>query len=62
MTQSLTVEMNISGPTRYIGVDVSVETRSEAWAAKQATMEELCHYAQICRMTIAVRPNLETLT
>jgi len=54
--------MNISGPTRYIGVDVSVETRSEAWAAKQATMEELCHYAQICRMTIAVRPNLETLT
>lgn len=45
-----------------IGLDVALEALREAWAAKQATMDELWHYAQICRMTNVMRPYLETLT
>lgn len=45
-----------------IGVDVAIEALREAWAAKRATMDELWHYAHICRMTNVMRPYLETLT
>ena len=44
-----------------IGLDVALEALRDAWNQKQATMDELWHYAKICRMTNVMRPYLESL-
>lgn len=44
-----------------IGLDVALEALHEAWAAQRVTMDELWHYAQICRVTNVMRPYMEAL-
>jgi predicted transcriptional regulator of viral defense system len=44
-----------------IGLDVALEALRDAWNQKKATMDELWHYANICRMTNVMRPYLESL-
>lgn len=44
-----------------IGIDVALEALRDTWRQKRATMDELWHYAKICRMTNVMRPYLESL-
>lgn len=44
-----------------IGQDVAVEALRECWQQRRATMDELWHFARICRVTRAMRPYLEYL-
>jgi predicted transcriptional regulator of viral defense system len=45
-----------------IGVDVAIEALRESWRARKYTMEELWHYATICRVANVMRPYLESLS
>ncbi len=45
-----------------IGLDVALEALRECWRERRATMDELWHYAKICRMANVMRPYLEALT
>lgn len=45
-----------------IGLDVALEALRAAWDARRVTMDELWHYARICRVANVMRPYLETLT
>ena len=45
-----------------IGLDVALEALRDAWNTKRVTMDDLWHYAKICRMINVMRPYLETLT
>jgi len=45
-----------------IGLDVALEALREAWRAKLVKMDDLWHYAQICRVSNVMRPYLESLT
>ena len=45
-----------------IGLDVALEALREAWRRKRFTMDELDHYAAICRVQRVMRPYLEALT
>jgi predicted transcriptional regulator of viral defense system len=44
-----------------IGLDVALEALRDTWNQKKATMDELWHFAKICRMTNVMRPYLESL-
>ena len=44
-----------------IGLDVALEALRKAWKAKRVTMDELWHYAKICRVAAVMRPYLESL-
>ncbi len=44
-----------------IGLDVALEALREAWRAKRVTMDELWHFATICRVANVMRPYLESL-
>jgi predicted transcriptional regulator of viral defense system len=44
-----------------IGLDVALEALRETWRERRATMEELWHYANVCRVANVIRPYLETL-
>lgn len=44
-----------------IGLDVALEALREARHARRITMDELWHFAQICRMGNVMRPYLEAL-
>ena len=44
-----------------IGLDVALEALTEAWRDKRITMDELWHYAGVCRVTSIIRPYLEYL-
>lgn len=44
-----------------IGLNVAIEALRDAWSQKQATMDELWHYAKICRVSNVMRPYLESL-
>ncbi|MBA4122006.1 MAG: type IV toxin-antitoxin system AbiEi family antitoxin domain-containing protein [Acidobacteria bacterium] len=44
-----------------IGLDVALEALRDAWRQKKATMDELWHYAKICRMSNVMHPYLESL-
>jgi predicted transcriptional regulator of viral defense system len=44
-----------------IGLDVALEALRECWSERRATMDELWHYARICRMSQVMRPYLELL-
>ncbi len=45
-----------------IGLDVALEALREAWQAKRVTMDDIWHFAGICRVTNVMRPYLESLT
>jgi predicted transcriptional regulator of viral defense system len=44
-----------------IGLDVALEALREAWRARQFTMDELDHYARVCRVQRVMQPYLEAL-
>ena len=45
-----------------IGLDVALEALQEAWREKRVTMDELWHYAAVCRVTYVMRPYMESLS
>lgn len=44
-----------------IGLDVALEALRECWQERRCTMDELWHYARICRVNNVMRPYLESL-
>jgi len=44
-----------------IGLDVAIESLRECWRSRRCTMDELWHYADICRVRNVMRPYLESL-
>jgi predicted transcriptional regulator of viral defense system len=44
-----------------IGLDVALEALHEAWRSKRVSMDELWHYAGICRVANVMRPYIESL-
>ena len=45
-----------------VGLDVALEALRDAWRKKRATMDELVHYGEVCRVASVMRPYLESLT
>lgn len=45
-----------------IGLDVALEALRECWRERRCTMDELWHYAKICRVANVMRPYMESLT
>jgi predicted transcriptional regulator of viral defense system len=45
-----------------IGLDVALEALRDCWYSRRCTMDELWHYAKICRVANVMRPYLEFLT
>lgn len=45
-----------------VGLDVALEALQEAWREKRVTMDELWHYAAVCRVTNVMRPYMESLS
>ncbi|ELR99687.1 type IV toxin-antitoxin system AbiEi family antitoxin domain-containing protein [Gloeocapsa sp. PCC 73106] len=44
-----------------IGHDVALEALRECWRERRCTMDELWHYAKICRVSNVMRPYIESL-
>jgi predicted transcriptional regulator of viral defense system len=44
-----------------IGLDVALEALSDAWRKRRFTMDELDHYAGICRVRRVMKPYLEAM-
>jgi predicted transcriptional regulator of viral defense system len=44
-----------------IGLDVALEALKEAWVARKLDLNQLAHYAQICRVQRVIQPYLEML-
>lgn len=44
-----------------IGLDVALEALREAWRERRIRMDELDHYARVCRVTSVMRPYIEAL-
>ncbi|MFK5915810.1 MAG: type IV toxin-antitoxin system AbiEi family antitoxin domain-containing protein [Woeseiaceae bacterium] len=44
-----------------IGLDVALESLKEGWATDKFTMDELYHYAKICRVNKVMQPYIESL-
>jgi len=44
-----------------IGLDVAIEALRECWRSRRCTMDDLWHYADICRVQNVMRPYLESL-
>lgn len=44
-----------------IGLDVALEALRETWRERRATMDDLWHFAEICRVSTVMRPYLESL-
>lgn len=44
-----------------IGLDVALEALRECWKERRCSMNELWHYAKICRVHNVMRPYLESL-
>lgn len=44
-----------------IGLNVAIEALRDAWSQKKATMDDLWHYAKICRVSNVMRPYIESL-
>lgn len=45
-----------------VGLDVALESLRETWRGRRATMDELVHFARVCRVANVMRPYLESLT
>jgi predicted transcriptional regulator of viral defense system len=44
-----------------IGLDVALEALREAWRERRLTMDELDHYARVCRVARVMRPYIEAM-
>lgn len=44
-----------------IGLDVAIEALRECWRSRRCTMDDLWHYAGICRVRNVMRPYLESI-
>jgi predicted transcriptional regulator of viral defense system len=44
-----------------LGVDIALEALRDCWQQKKCSMDELWHYARICRVQSVMRPYLESL-
>ncbi len=44
-----------------IGLDVALEALRESWRERVATIDEIWHYAKICRVSNVIRPYLDSL-
>jgi len=44
-----------------VGLDVALEALREGWSERRFTMDELYHYADICRVKKVMQPYLESL-
>lgn len=44
-----------------IGLDVALEALRSAWQERRVTMDQLWHYARICRVSRVMRPYLESI-
>ena len=44
-----------------IGVDVAIEALRECWQSRRCSMDDLWHYAKICRVQNVMQPYLESL-
>lgn len=44
-----------------IGIDIAIEALKEAYAKNKVTIDELWHYAKICRVSNVMRPYLEAI-
>src|SRR5262249_12761474 len=44
-----------------VGIDVAIEALRDCWRKKSAPMNELWHYAAICRVVKVMRPYLESI-
>lgn len=44
-----------------IGLDVALEALQESWREKRVTIDELWHYATLCRVANVMRPYMESL-
>ncbi|MFW6192113.1 MAG: type IV toxin-antitoxin system AbiEi family antitoxin domain-containing protein [Gemmatimonadota bacterium] len=44
-----------------VGVDIAIEALQEGWRDRLFTMDELDHYADICRVSDVIRPYLQSL-
>jgi len=44
-----------------IGLDVAIESLRECWQSRRCTMDDLWHYAAICRVRNVMRPYLESI-
>jgi len=47
---------------KKLGIDVALEALHEAWRDRLFTMDELDHYAGVCRVRMVMRPYLQALT
>ncbi|MBV8250818.1 MAG: AbiEi antitoxin N-terminal domain-containing protein [Comamonas sp.] len=45
-----------------IGLDVALEALKDALAQKKASVDDLWHYAKVCRVSNVMRPYLEAIT
>jgi hypothetical protein len=45
-----------------IGINIAIEALREVWRGKRGTMDDLWHFAKVCRIANVMRPYLETLT
>lgn len=44
-----------------IGVDIAIEALQDGWRKQRFTMDELVHYAKICRVWTVMRPYVEAI-
>jgi hypothetical protein len=44
-----------------IGLDVAMEALREVWRERLATIDEIDHFARICRVERVMRPYLEAV-
>jgi predicted transcriptional regulator of viral defense system len=44
-----------------VGLDVALEALRDVWRGRRATMDELLHYARLCRVANVMRPYRESL-
>lgn len=46
---------------RHVGIDVAIEALKEGWHERKFTMDELMHFAEICRVKKVIQPYAETI-
>jgi hypothetical protein len=71
LVQIYSIPKNVADCFKYrnkIGLDVALEAVGESWRGllvrsdRRCTIDELWHYAKICRVSNIMRPYLESLT
>jgi predicted transcriptional regulator of viral defense system len=44
-----------------VGIDVAIEALKECWRSRRLTIDELVHYAKICRVRNIMQPHIEAI-